>query len=318
MEKFQVDPDNDITQEPYKGPSAVVSAIGNGFFKHLLWAGIGLAAGAGAAAFFPKQVASILKEWRAGAAAAKLETAEGFWPNVKKELAKFAHAALGEGKGAVSITTTDAAHKDWVDVEIMNKEHGIGHWLVTHLFLGLIPVVGKMGKKGLVEAAKTAEEAAGGRFTNMLTIGGILGAAGYAAGTAAGMLEGAKHGHEGKRQHERAKVEIQDLRERNQDLEKVNDKLHLDYQNALSRINQIRAEAEKTTPKFGPESAPAPTGEQTVENLASEHAAHHDHAEHAQHAHAAAPHASVAANDAEHHGKMHAHHAHALEGAGVA
>ena len=74
------------------------------------------------------------------------------------------------------------------------------------------------------------------RTNSAIAVGGIAGAAGYVGGWLKAVFLGAKHGNTGKRQFEQAQHEIHALREKNQDLEKVNENLRQDYVAAASRL----------------------------------------------------------------------------------
>lgn len=142
--------------------------------------------------------------------------------------------------------------------------------------------------------------------------GGLLGAIGYASGWISALFTGTVHSNAGKRQFERAKAEIKDLRERNDDLEKINDELHAKYVEAATRSEQEELPGSASKPTAGP----VPM-EQAAAN------ADHAHAHPASHTmphnatlqdpgmkHHDTPAATIhphGGHGTQHHGRLHAH-----------
>jgi hypothetical protein len=249
MEKFQVDPNNDITKEPYQGASKVIEAAGRGTVEHLLYAFSGMI-GVGALAYAAHGNAAKIIDAARNTAKNLKSTAvgDGFAATTKRGLGSFMSGVFGNPEAAAAIRANSTAmgeqNKELIESLAMNRAQGFGNALLSHT-IGLIPTV----RKGMVHADS--------RLANAITLGGAAGAGGYAFGWSKAVVLGAATGGKGKRQFERAKAEVNDLRERNDDLEKINDKLHADYRAAATRLQQIRAEEEKLTPpKFGPSDSP--------------------------------------------------------------
>ena len=165
----------------------------------------------------------------------------GIVSSAKRGLGSFIQLLIGEGQGTVHISTTCARHSEWVQNAVMNKERGFGHFLVSHT-LGVMPGMGAKIKSSLRIASNIGEGTKGERRTNVLTIGGALGAVGYMGGWVMGIINGAKHGNAGKRQFEQAQTEIKHLHESNDDLEKINDRLHAEVVEASTK-HKARADS---------------------------------------------------------------------------
>ena len=313
MEKFQVDAKNDIAEEKYQGPSAAVEAAGHGSIEHLMFGFAGLFS-VGIAAFFLKAPAADTVEG-ARALARRLEASqapiatlnEGSWNQLKHFAlsvgasatrfgGKVIHCVFGNPEAAdmlrESTTSINPEAREWVDTMIMNKAQGFGNTLLSHT-IGLVPSI----RRKMLHADP--------QLGNAISIGGAAGAAGYIGGWGKAIVLGTAHGNKGKHQFERAKAEIKDLRERNDDLEIINDKLHADYQSAATRLHQIRAEEEKPTPpKFSQAEAPLATAraEPMMDDADEQPHSHAARAEHPMHAAA-----TLQAGEREHHGRIHAH-----------
>lgn len=208
MEKFQVDPNNDITKEPYKGTGPVVASAGYMYLSHMasLLAGF---AGLGAL----------------GAVADKKTLA------IKDSFVKFAEAHSTSKNPLMVVPAKVAKFIPWASEYVANH----------------LPGIKKLASNASIK----------NKWEAIVFAGGIGGLAGWLGSTVWSIGKGGHIGDQGRRQFERAKAEIQDLRERNDDLEKINDKLHADYQAAATRLGQIRAEQETiNTPKFGPNDSP--------------------------------------------------------------
>jgi len=63
MQNYSDIPDNDIAKEPYKGPSAVSAAAGEGYIAHIQWAVLGLGIGGTLSAIVPKTINMISEQF---------------------------------------------------------------------------------------------------------------------------------------------------------------------------------------------------------------------------------------------------------------
>lgn len=149
---------------------------------------------------------------------------------------------------------------------------------IAHKVVGL----GKNVVRGGVQTKPMSEQ----KLSAFMFAGGVGGAAAWIGSSVWGVIQGGHEGTSGKRQFNRAKAEIKELRERNEDLEKINDELHKKYVDAATQKDETPA-----SQTMDSDSATAPHG-MTQE--------------------APAPHiTSVDAHAVEHHGKVHAHAPHA-------
>jgi hypothetical protein len=173
-------------------------------------------------------------------------------------------------------------------------------------FVGGIP---KLADYSATKLTGTAKKISGNRIGHVneantktaafMFAGGIGAVSGWIGSTIWGGLKGGHEGNVGKRQFNRAKAEIKDLRERNDDLEKINDELHAKYVAAATQKDEAAqqpAVSEKpadTLPSAAPHITSSPF-ETEAKNLQLHHETP-EHSIHTQDAHA------------EHHGKIHAH-----------
>lgn len=198
---------DDITDEPYKGPSVAAAAAGEGFVAHWVLAGIGLITGVALTFIFrdtAKRSVSKMQEtaskWINDASGVKT-----FMAQVKKSSGNFIHALFGKGEGQLNNLRESLANcidpKEAAKLErhFVYQEHGFGHWLLDHT-IGLIP-----GVRGLFRNISSETSTA-------ITIGGLLGALGFFGAPILWGKHGADKATDGKRQFERAKEEILETR----------------------------------------------------------------------------------------------------------
>ncbi|MFM9891110.1 MAG: hypothetical protein ACKVOE_10835 [Rickettsiales bacterium] len=257
MENRHDNPDTDIADERYAGPTKAVVAAGNGVFEHLKWAGLGLATAGTLALIAPKQALSVLESARGFATRLKSHDSGKFTDIAKRSLGKIVHTLIGEGKGAIgTIPRINADHQEWLEHAVMNREHGFGHWFVTHT-IGALPKVGTYLKNGLLDARKQPAGSTGARITNALTFGGAFGALGYAGGWVGAILHGSRHGSDGKNQLQRAQQEIRDTRE-------LNELLQDQYLEARHEAQSLKTQlaAQKGTLKVAKDETPSTASEQ--------------------------------------------------------
>ena len=216
MNKSQHAEDNNIAGEQYKGPSAAITALGQGVIEHLKWAAIGIATFGTAALIRPSFANRIITSGRDFAAQLKTPlasdagTMQKMMSSLKKTCGNLMHFILGEGKGAMSRPTIDPQYQAWLDQALNNKEGGFGHLFISHT-VGALPFVGKN-----IKASMTKEPLA-----SSLTFGGVGGVMGYVGGWLSALLGGHEQAHAAKDQFERAKNEVIKLRGEN--AEQLND-----------------------------------------------------------------------------------------------
>lgn len=276
MKKVNIDSDNDIVEEPYKGTSPVVASAGYVYITH--WIGIII----GAATL------GIL----------------GMVASNKTIAIKDAFTQFGK-------THANSANS-------LNKSAA---WLVggipkmaDYFATKFVAAIEKLGGKNIAKVDTTSQKTAAVMFA-----GGLGAAFGWVGSTIWGIVKGGHEGNTGKRQFERAKAEIKELRERNDDLGKINEDLHKKYVEAATHLDTMEAQ-----PAAAPEATKHPTNstldsppDTLPAHAKAEHPTHpapHEHAPHAPHhdkADAPSHHIQAGGHHGhEHHGKLHAHAAH--------
>jgi hypothetical protein len=121
-----------------------------------------------------------------------------------------------------------------------------------------------------------------------LFAGGIGAVVGWVGSTIWGILKGSHEGNAGKRQFERAKTEIKHLREVNDDLEKINDKLHAEIVENATKFKDLAAQQEQESLRVAPDHTPMVTGQASAD-APSAHIQAAQHQGMLQAAHAAQP-----------------------------
>jgi hypothetical protein len=194
---------DDIAQQPYRGPSVTAAAAGEGFIAHFQWAGIGLVAGGLAAWLLHGRVGpwiSDLRSWankHAGTATTPQNENFGVrWP------AKLVRGIFGHGP---EFKLPEHKIQEITD----EQRNGFGVFMLNHL-LGLIP-----GAKAKFNEFRVNNPAGADRLNLAVTAGGLFAFMGYAVLPVFLGGKGYAKGKEGKRQFERAKEEILDLRAEN-------------------------------------------------------------------------------------------------------
>jgi len=284
-------PEVDITQEEYKGPSAAISTAGQGLIEHLLFAAAGLLIGGTLGLIF-KEPNKKLIEWSRGHATKLLESAaaitekksifETIGAGFQKGLGKTINCIVGTGelpRDEFSAIPKESPHYSWSRNARMNRARGFGSGFLSHT-LGLIPGVNKW-------FATVADD----RVANAVTAGGILGIVGYVGGWVKALLNGPKNHNHGKDQVERLQREILGLRAMQAD------------QASDNQADKVDASLANTPPN-----ATAVMGE-IASGQSVSHGAHHEHTLHAHAAHGAQPHAAqstIDAGSAAHVGMQHA------------
>lgn len=296
-------PDRDITREEYRGPSAFVTAMGQGFFDHLKWAGIGLALITPVAYFAPTQAKKFIaccrgvaEKWKATPLPHDAEMFDQVCVRFKRGFGNFTHVLFGEGKNSIQVSSIDPKHKSWLDHAIMNKEHGFGHIFTSHT-VGIVPLIGKPFNKWLRNLPEHA--------ANAVTVGGVAGLAGYIGGWGKAFFNGGAHAHEARAQFEDAKQEIRDQREINQALRKkyIDTKLELEDIKTTQAVKDNTLHVTKDNPPPKPRAGDGPmdmvpppgamnvrtpaehgAGTKSHAELADHHTAKTDHSHTAQHA----------------------------------
>ena len=264
----------DVTDETYEGPSAHISALGNGVVKHLKWAGIGILLGGLYAAVDSTRAGKFIEGARKIGSKLKIEPVNPnmvtkAWHEVKYAAGSVLHFAFGDDE--MSQMLRDTALKansvkvaDWFNDLAMTQKQGFGNWFISHV-PGSIPFIGKGIKKFLhaatetvaIEGGQTVTTIKNPRFTNALTFGGAVGLGGYISGWLVALVTGVQHGNRGKRQFQRAQEQINDLKNSNADLNKINEDLHQKYVKASTRLDSIQAAQDAALAEQAPASEPA-------------------------------------------------------------
>lgn len=153
---------------------------------------------------------------------------------------------------------------------------------IAHKVVGL----GRNVVRGGVQTKPMSEQ----NLSAFMFAGGIGGVAGWIGSTVIGIIQGGHEGSTGKRQFNRAKAEIKELRERNEDLEKINDELHKKYVEAATRKEAASPEITNGGDASSPSHAmatdsPSPHITTHGEHTTQHHGKVHAHAQHAQAAH---------------------------------
>lgn len=203
MEKYsRNNRDDDIARDHYRGPDPIAAAAGEGFIAHFQWAILGLLGGGFATWLFHKPVLNKVTQWRSYGAKL-IESDNGF----TRGLGKLINGVFGHGDAA--IIPADKLHH--VTEE---HRHGFGRFLLNHT-VGLFP-----GGREFIE-----QHLKGDRMTIAVTGGGLFAFFGYVVLPWFLGGKGFEKGLEGKRQFDRAKDEIWDLRAENDQLRQRNAQL---------------------------------------------------------------------------------------------
>jgi len=270
--------EGDIATEKYRGPGIGITSAGYMYVSHLI-AMIGGFLGFTALGMLMHQRTNAIKSWA---------------ENLTK-----AGKEIGVIKRGFA----------WIVGGVSNIAEGLSEKLFGSIkgfansSLGKSLIGDRLNGKSIGE-----ERVAAGLFA-----GGFGAVLGYAGSTVWGVLKGHKHGNKGKRQFERAQEEIKHLREVNDDLEQINDRLHAEIRKTATKYNDA---AEAKAPEMGkphekkPVTEPLPDAAATHTHAAhtahheslANHGEHHHAANHGEHHHTAAPHAHALASGREHHG----------------
>ncbi len=197
-------PQNDILQEKYKGPSAVVTGAGYVYLTHLV-ATIAGFAGLGAIGLIASNKTIAVKK-----AFSEFSAANKVSDNILKKIPGHIAGWIPYVADAISSKVVGSAKK-----------------------LGNI--------RGKVKIPAAGEQTSSDKMNAFMFAGGIGGATGWIGSTILSVIAGGHKGNEAKRQFNRAKEEIQNLREDNADLNKINDDLHAKYVKAATRLDTIQA-----------------------------------------------------------------------------
>lgn len=212
IQNLQPGEEADITKEPYKGPGPVLTSAGYLYASH----GLALLGGvivASAAGFLAHKHVNKGINWlrdagqRVGGSREKIVKALFGVPQNSHELHSIVQDAC----------TLSAANKAKLTELIGNEEKGF--------FEKIASKITKWAKHSK-QAGSFIEAQSDERLAAALTTGGLGGAAAWIGSTVWSIVKGSHVGNKGKRQFNRAVTEIKDLRERNEDLEAINNKLH--------------------------------------------------------------------------------------------
>lgn len=201
----------DITKEPYKGPSVVSAAAGEGYIAHFQWAGLGLLIGGALSALVPTSVNKIASSFE------KFHVEYKFNENVLTRISALTVGAIRSGT-------------DFITGHIPGK-----NWLAT-----------KMRPD---------------RYKAVIFGGSLASAFGFFVVPWLLAGKGASKGLEGRRQFQRAKDEIVELRAENSDLREHNIELKTritDVETTLAaQENRLRISSDETP---APRKNDAPVG----------------------------------------------------------
>lgn len=199
MEKDPAKPESDIAKEAYKGPSAIAAAAGEGYLAHFIYMFGGLVTGITGGLLIGDPMVKIVNKVR--------ETASG-WIE-----------AGGVPRFFGGIVTFLFGHGDHAKLEgealrevEQERRLGFGFKITNH-----IP-----GARGWLNNMNPATRE---RLFAALPLGSIFAAFGFFVMPVLLAGKGAHKGNEGKRQFERAKDEIWDLRAENDQLRQKNTEL---------------------------------------------------------------------------------------------
>ncbi len=240
----------DIAEEQYSGPSAVIVALGRGAIQHLKWAGYGLGAGFLIGGVFSKPTTEFIESIR-DISARNLTTEKGILKALRNETAEIGLKIFGEGKHIKleEFRTLNDRHQDWLNELTISKQNGFGHWLLAHT-VGIIPFVEKPVHY-LLEWSNRHE-----RARNALTLGGILGSAGYVSGWVEAIFTGKKYGNSARDQLQRAQDALKKEYTTSDALAAQNTRLA--EENAVLRTQLAQASAGMAAANDNPAQAPEP------------------------------------------------------------
>lgn len=260
MEKPVEQPESDITAEPYKGPGAFITGVGEGAVAHYGFAIGGMFLVSLATFIFHKPAEKLVENVRRNATVLEQETAGGLIPGTKRLMGKFANSVFGTGvtientAARAAVSDLDKGAREALEKTLSIREHGFGQWLLLHT-VGLFP----SGKRMLQKHVDP-------RVTTSIAMGGMAGFLGFVFSPIYFMFTGAKHANDGRRQFEQAKDEILTTRA---ERDALRDKF-VQSQVELEEMKAGRiAQAETGLPVAAETSPPAPMNDHATAALSA-------------------------------------------------
>jgi hypothetical protein len=159
-------------------------------------------------------------------------------------------------------------------------------WMVSH-----IPGAKRISGHTALEEKNTA----------VVFAAGIGAFSGWLASTVWGIAKGGHQSNQGKQQHNQLVAALKNERERNDDLEKINDELHAKYVAAATQKEEASEQSAASEKLADTNEAPHQHAAAEAEADVAPTHHHHETPEHSIHTQGA---------HAEHHGKIHAHASH--------
>ncbi|MBX9726568.1 MAG: hypothetical protein K2X09_04815 [Rickettsiales bacterium] len=150
----------------------------------------------------------------------------GYFASSKTVAVKEAFTRMGEKYGSSNNWLVKAP------ASVIGAIPKFSEWMVAH-----IPGANKISGHSAFEDKQTA----------VVFASGIGAAVGWVGSTIWGLLKGGHEGNVGKRQHDRLVAEVKNLRETNDDLEKINDDLHAKYVEASTTLDDMRRTQKSST-----------------------------------------------------------------------
>lgn len=233
MERPEKTSDNDITAEPYKGPGAFVTGVGEGAVAHYGFAMGGMLVAGLLTFIFHEPAGRLVEKIRKGSRALEHNTAEGILSGAQRQIGKFANTVFGTGPLAEhanarkAVKGLDPASREALEKTISISEHGFGQWLLLHT-VGLFPA----GKRALQKHVDP-------QVTTSIAMGGMAGFLGFALSPIYFLFTGAKHANQGKDQFHRAQDEILTTRAER-------DALRNKYAESQVELETLRARTDRT------------------------------------------------------------------------
>lgn len=187
----------------------------------------------------------------------------------------------------IEFSEANKANSNWLKKAPAHMAGWVTHSAdyIAHKVVGL----GKNVVRGGVQTKPMSEQ----NLSASMFAGGVGGVAGWIGSTVIGIIQGGHEGNTGKRQFARAKAEIKELRERNEDLEKINDALHKKYVEASTQKDAASPEIASEVDTLSPSHAMAAESPSPHITMHGDHAAQHNGKVHAH-----APHAQAAQHPA--------------------
>jgi hypothetical protein len=298
MEKFQTDRKPDVAEDSYKGPGPFVTSAGYVYITHWAGAVLGAFSLGVLAAVSHTHVNRWVERFREGAQrwGGFGQRTVGFLFGVKPGTHSLNEVLSKTG----SISTT--SQKKLKEL-VAREENGMFH----NMALGITNEISKVTSAFSKE--KKAENFLANQNDDAVTagfIGGGIGAlGGWLGSTIWGIAKGGHQSNQGKKQHNQLVAALKNERERNDDLEKINDELHAKYVAASSQKEEASEQAAASEKLADAKEAPhqhAAAEAEADDAPTQQH--HHETPEHSIHTHAEHD------AHAEHHGKIHAHAPH--------